>query len=136
MQNVIGECECCGAKNVEYRHGLTASLVKALEIFIEKNEYGLSLEESGLSHTQICNFQKLRYWGLIDRIPYSSEWYVTDSGVDFINGVSYCRRHVWTYRGEFVRFEGEFGKITDVYGGWKTRVEYAQEAVPHFSDER
>lgn len=136
MQNVIGECECCGAKNVEYRHGLTAALVLALERFYEKNKFGLSLAQSGLSHTEICNFQKLKYWDLIDKIPDSNEWYVTTSGKDFINGLSYCRRHVWTYRGEFVRFEGEFGKINDVYGGWKKRVEYAQEAVPHVPDER
>mgnify|MGYP001112701432 CR=1 FL=1 len=135
MRNVTGECECCGAKTVEYRHTLSASLVRALLWFSENNT-AVSLADSGLTHTQICNFQKLKYWGLVDKVEGTSLWFITDEGKAFLSGKGYARKHAWTYRGEFVRFDGEFGQLHTAIGGWKTRPEYAAEAVPHIPDER
>ena len=41
------------------------------------------------------------------------------------------RKKVWTYRGEFVRWDGGQVHITDVAGGWKYRPDYAREGRPH-----
>lgn len=138
-------CECCGAKLVEYKHGMSKSLAESLVVFERSIHNALTkariLRGSGLNHSQACNFQKLKYWGLVDKISgkdYRSgeagRWYITKKGYQFLMGAIEIKKNAITYRGKVVAFEGADIDITKASGGWKYRDEYAKEAEPHVGD--
>ncbi len=131
-------CRHCGAKMVEYPHTLSRSLARVIFRIchnIRPGDPGFHVGSCGLTNSQINNLQKLRYWGLIakarDASAKGGHWKLTDLGLAFASGRIQIRRKVWTYRGEFVRFDGDQINITDVSAGWKYRPEYAREARPH-----
>lgn len=129
-------CECCGAKMVEYKHILNKGLVSAL---YELSRYPdpMPLTELDITRNQWTNFQKLRYWGLVEkkRNPDGSStgcWYVTEIGKRFINNQIQCPKIVWTFRGEFARFEAGdiyFNEIYDPH--YRDRRDYARDAEFH-----
>ncbi len=121
-------CPHCNAKMVEYRHSLNKSMVSAL-MTLAKRYKPTALQELPLSKTQFTNFQKLRYWGLVERTKEEGKWDVTYYGMRFLQGeVQTCKR-VWTYRGEFKKSEGEsvwFHDLSDE--PYLKREDYAREA--------
>jgi hypothetical protein len=58
-------CEHCGASMVEYKHGLSVGLVTGL-IKIAKVKNPINIKQLGLTRNQWDNFQKLKYWDLVD----------------------------------------------------------------------
>ena len=130
-------CECCGAKVVEYKHNFNAALANSLHKIYVFNK-PLPLSELSLSRNQWTNFQKLRYWGLVNKVTddegkrINCLWQVTKRGVDFIEGRLNITKYVWTYRGDTTRFEGSEIRFKDIHEKhYKQRPEYAQEAQPH-----
>lgn len=129
-------CPTCGAKMVEYKHGLSKGLARTLYRIANgmnaDRVYGV--REIGLTNSQYDNHQKLRYWGLIERLEDESRkggrWRLTDVGFDFVRGVSGLRKYVWTYRGDVVRFDGDAVWIAELTDGWRFRPDYARDAQP------
>jgi hypothetical protein len=121
-----GLCSECGAKTVEHKHTLSAALIKALDILYRHNGKKLTnLKILGFSRNQWDNFQKLKYWELITQDkPKSGEWRVTAKGEQFILGRIKVPFKVITYRGEFVRFEGDPTHCEENSESWKQRPEY------------
>ena len=130
-------CPECGAKTVEYPHTLSRSLARVIYRITQNldRDRGFHVGSCGLTNSQINNLQKLRYWGIIakerDASAKGGNWNLTDVGLAFAQGRIPRRKKVWTYRGEFVRFDGVQVFITDVSDGWKYRPEYAREGLPH-----
>lgn len=130
-------CSECGAKVVEYKHGLSKGLAKGLYIVARAQEVRspVRLMDTKLTYSQRANFIKLQYWGLIARantnLERGGEWYITEKGFQFMRGEISLQHFVWTYRNQVQRFEGKQESITDLTGGWKYRPDYAREAVPH-----
>lgn len=131
-------CECCGAKVVEYKHTFNAGLANSLwQIYLANKP--VDLNDLELSRTQWTNFQKLRYWGLVeqchDQISKRANglWQVTDLGKTFVNDAQCSIHHnVWTFRGETMRFDGHYVHFQDVHAKfYKDRPTYAAEAVKH-----
>jgi hypothetical protein len=131
-------CECCGAKIVEYKH----SFSKALAVGLGRLHFfaggPVNLKNLGLTRNQWDNFQKLRYWGLVNKATKADgtraggEWFLTKKGVDFIEKGIGITKSVWTYRGEAVRFEGDTCFYLDDHEPkYKRRKKYAQESKPH-----
>ena len=56
-------CETCGAKVVEYKHGLSKGLVRTLYIIAKAEPPGqpVAMADLKLTYSQRCNSQKLRY---------------------------------------------------------------------------
>ena len=53
-------CPTCGRKIAKYTHSLNVGMVRALA---ELERHGsANIARIGLSHSQIANFNKLRYW--------------------------------------------------------------------------
>lgn len=132
-------CPHCGASMVEYKHGLSKGLLIGLLRLFEKGR-PVNLKFLQLSRNQWDNFQKLRYWGLVEKYrvknPNSDEqkggvWTITAAGIDFCTGKLAVPRYVWTYRGDAKRFDGVPVKIADVDEGYRKRLDYAREAVPN-----
>ena len=134
-------CPHCGAKMSEYCHSMSRSLARVIWRICQTlvaGERGFHVGSCGFSNSQINNLQKLRYWGLIskaqDATAKGGNWILTDVGLAFAQGRIQIRKKVWTYRGEFVRYDGDQVLITDVAAGWKYRPEYARESRPHRDD--
>lgn len=134
-------CPHCQAKMVEYKHGLTISLMRAFAKVVIHTAPGrkfvfADLTKSTLTYPQAAALQSLQYWDLIakdfgNRTKRGGEWIITDLGMRFAQGGIALPKYVWTYRADVIRFEGEKMTIQEVTGGWKYRPDYAREAKPH-----
>lgn len=130
-------CDHCGAKVVEYKHSLSAGLAGALRKF--SGMYGLYAGELSLviqlTYSERCNFQKLRYWGLVkkmgDQDGKGGMWNITAQGNAWLRGDTTVSKHVWTYRAQVRRFEGEPVHVEEVLDGWRWRPDYRGDAAPH-----
>lgn len=104
----VKTCACCGAKVVEYRHGLSRLLVKTLVIACRQSDWGRQpfhvSNNEAFTYSEASNFQKLRYWGFVqactDEEHKEGWWTLTPFGRDFIEGAVDAPRYVWTFRGE------------------------------------
>lgn len=124
-------CFLCGASMMKYKHALNKGLAAAL-LALYKFGKATNISKIGLTHNQICNFQKLKYWDLVrkvgDKGGNSGCWDITDKGIDFINGQILLQKNVWTFRGDPLEFDGaeiSFSSICDLY---KKRPDYSREA--------
>lgn len=118
-------CECCGAKMVEYKHSLNVGLVIALKKLVHHGKPA-TLKELNLYVNQFNNFQKLQYWGLVDKNE-NYEWVATKLANDFFNGYS-IPKSVWTYRGKFIRADEKTVNIGELRIEYKKKLDYAREA--------
>ena len=131
-------CEHCGAKVVEYKHNFSAALADGLyQLYL--SQQAMFLTDLNLTRYQWTNFQKLRYWNLVDQAkdPITKKatgaWKITRLGFDFIeNPEITVFKNVWTFRGQPTRFDGEKVQFNAVHEKfYKKREQYAQEAVLH-----
>ena len=90
----------------------------------------------GLTHSQLANWQKLRYWGLIFKQEGDQDgiWRLADAGVAFLGGAR-VRARVWTYRGRMIeaRPEDPVEKevtIGELVPGFQLREDYARASRP------
>jgi hypothetical protein len=130
-------CDHCGAKIVEYKHSFSAALAHGLyELFCVKEP--INIKYLGLTRNQWDNFQKLRYWGLVEKAVneegrrIAGHWSMTEKGIDFIKGRITIPKSVWTFRGDSVRFEGDSCYFLDVHDtSYQQREDYVNSAVAH-----
>lgn len=95
----------------------------------------INLKALGLTRTQWDNFQKLRYFGLVEQVAVSGKrqagvWKITQLGLAFLAGKVVVPKFAWTFRGDVVRTEGPYITITEVKGGFQPRSVWAAEAEP------
>jgi len=88
------------------------------------------------THSQMANFQKLQYWGLIE--PHVTDanyrkrgwWRVTMAGYEFLSGMKPARLKAITFNKRVRRHEGAIAYVEQLTGGWKYRGDYAAESRP------
>jgi hypothetical protein len=91
MTRDAARCPTCGAKIVRYRHTMNRGLVGGLVALAEAGGEA-SLADLGLTRNQVDNFQKLRYWGLVEKVHrddgtrVAGVWRVTLAGYRFLVG--------------------------------------------------
>jgi hypothetical protein len=138
-------CECCGSKIVEYCFSFNAGLARSLIRLIEAErasgsfKSGIEISKLGMTTSQWTNFQKLRYWGLIEAVINEENyrkrgwWRTTYLAWSFVTGSSTIRKNVWLYRNKVIRFEGDHITIQEALKdpSYKYIVDYAEEARPH-----
>ena len=90
-------------KEVQYTHHMNKMLNDCLYHFACHGGKGKPADF--LSHVQTCNFHKLRYWKLINKIG-NNEWAITPDGYDFLDGTLSVPERVITDQGNVVRYEG------------------------------
>lgn len=130
-------CSECGAKTVEYKHSLNMGLVLGL-YRLHKAGGEKNLKELSLTHNQWANFQKLRYWGLVEQSKHENGlamagcWKITQRGTDFVKGVIKIPRSVWTYRSDAIRYDGDEIAARDyIPTEYDQRGDYWGGAMPH-----
>ena len=95
-------CAHCGAKVVKYKHKLNKPLVSAMIRIYSIARLGEVNISELLSHAQVCNFQKLKYWDFVIPGENSGYWKLTSTAEGFIQGLTEASLSVWTYRGKRV----------------------------------
>jgi hypothetical protein len=113
-------------------------LVKGLKKLHESGGGPINLRELRLHRTVWDNFQKLRYWDLVEK-SYDSKkqriggtWEITDKGIRFIEGKCRVSSTVWTFRGNRVRYSGShvtFAQVNET--AIFSKDDYREKAVPH-----
>lgn len=119
-------CPCCQQRQIEYGHMLNEGLVRALfKTYQLARTAPTHLNEVGLDHNQLANFQKLQYWGLAEMSPHNGRrrrgwWRVTPAGEEFLRLNRTVARKVWTYRGAVTSFDhGEQVGPLNVWDGYE-----------------
>lgn len=112
----LGQSSCphCGSSTLEHRHSLTKGLVGALVQFAKTASTNpINLKEAGLTRNQWDNFQKLKYWGLVEQHG-NGVWQITKAGQQFLLGHLRQHKSVWTYRGDPIEWQGPMVKADEV----------------------
>ena len=118
-------CEHCGAKMVEYPHKINEPMVKSLQAIYKANKQEPTLISDILIHNQICNFYKLKYWGLVTKSSGDGYWQLTDRAVLFLFNQVTLPHRVWTFRDKLIRFDTDkLLGIYDVDEGYQKRDYY------------
>lgn len=133
-------CPTCGAATREYSHVLNKNIVGAMVRFAQR--YGRELghlSSIGLTHSQICNFPKLQYWGLVVSEGKSGFWRVTSLGFKFLAGATNMPNRVWTYRNKVLpptpgREATSLVLIDSLIPGYRHREDYLADSAPHDLD--
>ena len=117
-------CSQCGATTVEYKFRLSKGLVSCLGKLL-KADGPAHRRYLHLTNSEYTNFPKLAYWKLsrqlqnADGRTRNQPWTITNMGKFWISGATQVFEQVVTYRGKFVRIEGEPVSISDVDPDWK-----------------
>jgi hypothetical protein len=128
----IKRCGHCDAKMVEYRHVFNKGLAHGLYELWAAGGGPIGLRNLRLTRVQWTNFQKLRYWGLVNRTRQEGEWAITIHGTSFVTQGTPIKKWVWTYRGDTVRFDGDTCFFKDVHvPTYEKRPDYVATARPH-----
>lgn len=115
-------CEHCGARIKEYwqtlTNGLVLTLIKFARAVKRKDENRVHIiKEAGFNVTQVCNFQKLKYFGLVakydDPDNKAGYWVLTRLGLAFLTGEKSVCKKIKTYRGRIVEHSPYFVLISD-----------------------
>jgi hypothetical protein len=122
-------CPNCGSKMMQYKHSLNKQLVDIVTKLYYKPG---KLSDLNITHVQINNAQKLRYWGLIEQIiGETDEWRVSWAGELFIRGKLHMRKTAITFHGKVTGHEGDAVTFQQLKpDNWITRPEYAETAIP------
>ena len=128
-------CPHCQASMLDHQQSLTGVLVRGLRILAAAGGGPLKITNKISEYSVLGNFQKLRYWGLVEQAddPGQGVWKITTRGLNFVNGIIRLPQKIWTWRAEFL--EDVQGTkqvwISDVKGGTLTRDDYAAAARAH-----
>lgn len=124
-------CVCCKQSMIEHRQTLTCGLVKSLwQAYKMRGQNMFKVAELDLTHSEQANWQKLRYWDLVEKVKgFHGKWCISLEGVWFLLG-SYRMPHaVWTYHGKVVdRDRSKLVGPGDCWDGYKERSAWMREA--------
>lgn len=97
----------------EWAHTLNVPLVRCLWS-LHANGGPARLVNLPLNHSEIDNFQKLRYWDLVERVRPRGFWKITDLGKMWLLGGVKVYNRVRTVEGNVVGYDLPMMRITDV----------------------
>lgn len=110
-------CTHCGANMKGYWHSLSSGLAHALSKFEQSllmhNKTALHLpHEADFTHAEYNNFQKLQYFGLVQKHELNGEnisghWELTETGEKFISGDIDAPARVFTFRNKVEEMSSE-----------------------------
>lgn len=138
MSKSVERCPHCGAKVVQYTHSLRSGrLVGILCRFVLLSCKGRGNPgKMALTKNEYNNFQKLRYWGVVEQAHADGAWRITEKGAHFLNNEIALPVLAVTYRGRLVEHRGDpiridsflfSSKLTQLYQKTKDYRRSAQE---------
>jgi len=138
MAKKIDKCSECGAKMVQYTHSLKSGSLVRILIKFSKTLEGINTDMANPAHygfttNEYNNFQKLRYWEVIEPGTITGKWRITVKGRLFLSNVLSLPVEAVTYHGKVVRFQDTLRKV-DTWGlnyetkAYMSRQDYARSA--------
>jgi hypothetical protein len=128
-------CPYCDAKLNNRTERLTKGLCKTLIKFWHKSLNGTRarhlLKACGFTTSEINNFQKLRYFGLVEKTSTSGVWRMTPLGEQFAMNCCDVPVYVEVYRNEVKTRSTETASITAILQTepyWLQRQDYVMSA--------
>ena len=119
-------CQCCGAPIIKYWHNLNKGLCAAMiRIYATARLNPVRISEL-LNHTQVCNFQKLHYWGLVEKGVDSGFWRLTSDGEQFVRGKITQPIKAQTFRGKLVAMHEKKVFIDKIIEGYQWKDDYME----------
>lgn len=119
---------------VEYKFTLNKGLARCLfKLNRKSNSDFVEIRTIGLTTSEWTNFQKLRYWNLIEKkieddTGKGGYWRISEIGIRFLTGKIQLPKSVIMYRNNKVRNEGELLSFKDITGGYEYRSDYVEQA--------
>jgi len=107
-------CRCCGASLVMPTHALTRGLVSILLACAytarHNDTYIVDTNDVELTYSQLCNLQKLRYFGLMvmlveDGKHVPRHWVITTRGWQFLARETKVFKQMRTFRNRIVHWD-------------------------------
>jgi len=119
----VAHCDHCGAKVVEYWHKLTPGLVKALiKARTHVKDTGVNLFETNeleLTHSELCNWSKLRHHGLVvkhfDSDKRQDGWLLSRRVGPFLRNELSVPAKVKTFRNVTIGHDSKEVFLRDIY---------------------
>lgn len=139
-------CEHCGSVKTAYIHALNLGIVQALcDLHTKYRWTGKPVNvnrELNMTHNQAANFQKLRYWGLVQSVS-GGKWVPTELARQFIEEGRRVYDRVATFDAESLPYDHEVWegtkppKLVDIQSylptAYKQRSEYQAEKCGNIS---
>lgn len=98
MDTGIEYCEHCGQKMMVYRRSIRKNMLYMLRrLGLDFGFKAVKVRELDNRTVMESDFPKLRYWGLIHKIPETTSYRITQKGVDFILGRITVEKYKWIY---------------------------------------
>lgn len=134
-----GVCPACGQNTLDHRHTLTRPIAEGLLRLFHAGGGPAKISDLMSSRSMLDNFQKLRYWGLVEQSRdadgrrLDGQWNITPLGEQFCLGEVAVFRRVWTYLGTFLEHDESSGRvrISELQPGYLDRSQYSNAARPH-----
>ena len=121
-------CPCCGRKITEYKHLMNANLTKDLKV-LESVGGRATLKdltsEGLLTYSEAANFQKLRYFGLVEKEGHI--YAMTPKGKAFVNGTGPSPSYVTTVNANAVSFGPDI-VISEITTPYQPREDFEEQA--------
>lgn len=118
------ECGHCGHVVTAFTHNLNKPLINLFIRFVEeylRNPRPINVnQEIQATHTQLCNWQKLRYFDLIKEVDGQGLWVPTSIGIDFYYGEITMLTPVATINAEVIPDDHEAWETHTRDRQWKT----------------
>lgn len=119
------KCPCCGKRMAAYAKTLDvrlAGILKEIESYLdERKQKTFTLNEVfNLDHHKINDSQKLHYYKIIERIPKTELWKITQRGRDYLANKIPMPRHVWVFNNEVILEDDDLRFIGQLDPRWQT----------------
>ena len=138
-------CPHCGKaiedkSGIEYRHSLSAGLVKCLRRLWDLGGGPLKLRQLGLTYSEESNFQKNRYWGFVAKADPTNKrggrWLITPNGVLFLTGKYSVGKYAFSRNGYVQHRKGPMVTIHQVERANEYFLDYSEYAAKTAAESR
>lgn len=128
-------CHHCGAKMVSYTFTLNKGLARCLWKLAKASEtHFVEIRTLRLTTSEWTNFQKLRYWNLIekkmeDETGKGGFWKISETGLLFLKSRRPLPKKVTMYRNTVQSYSEEKVTFSQVTDGYEYRSDYVQQII-------
>lgn len=101
---------------------LVSLLYRALDFTLCKHRKTFRFDEITQDHNELCDMQKLKYWGIIKKSNTPTFWKVTDTGFQFAIGARELSKRVWVVGNRVIGQDEEMIKVEEAPARWQKEL--------------
>ncbi len=84
------------------------------------------------NHQKLCDYNKLHYWGIIDKAEKGVGWKLTGKGYDFLMGKIQLPKELWIFNNRIVEESDEMVTIENADPRWQEcRSDWTFDYIPY-----